>query len=257
MAAVQKKVKKGRPIPNEDLMIKPLPTRASKIKNPPLMEAIGIKHPFSMGIFGASGSGKTVLCMNLFLKKGYFNKYFDEIYLLTPTGGADDTFKQLGLPENQIITKNFIGALEEIIAKQEREVADKGVAEAEKVCVIFEDLTSLKKLMNSPAFLQAFVQNRHLNMSSIAVCHKYNALERTARLNCNHAMLFPCTGSEKKVLKDEHSTHLMEGKAFDRMLTTAFQPEPDMPRPFLHINGKAPIEQRFRKSFSYILGGQR
>ena len=107
--------------------------------------------------------------------------------------------------------------------------------------------------MNSSAFLQAFVQNRHLNMSCIAVCHKYNALVRTARLNCNHAMLFPCTGSEKKILQDEHSTYLIEGKAFDRMLNEAFTPEKDMPRPFLHINGKSPIEQRFRKSFSYVL----
>jgi hypothetical protein len=253
-SSLQKKKDMAAEVFDQDGMdITPLPTAASKIKNPPMMAAMDIKHPFSMQISGASGSGKTVLCMNMLLKKNFFYRYFDEIYLITPTGGADDSFQQLGLPEGQIITKNFIEELEKIIEKQDHEVKSKGIEHADKVCVIFEDLTSLRKLMNSEAFVQAFVQNRHLNISSIAVCHKYNALVRTARLSCNHVCVFPCTGSEKKILENDQSANGIEGKLFYKMLDEAFSPEEGMPRPFVHICKKGDIARRFRKSFKHVI----
>ncbi len=237
----------------DNLQINALETKALKHKSPPAMQMIGIKHPFSMGIFGASGSGKTVLTCSILLKKNMYNKYFHEVYLITPTGGADDTFELLGLPKSQIITSDYIENLKKIIAQQENEVEQKGVIDAKKVCVIFEDLTSLKKLMNSEPFLKAFVQNRHLNMSCIAVCHKYRALNRTARMNCNHLIFFPVNNSEREIIMEENMTPQWNKRTFQSMLQHAFTPNEQSKRPFLHINNKADQKERFRKNFTAIL----
>jgi len=235
------------------LEIKPLKTKASKHQSPPAMEAIGIKHPFSMGVFGCSGSGKTVLTCSLLLNKNMFKKYFDFVYLLTPTGGADDSFQQLGLPKDQIITDNFIEELDKIIKEQEAEVESKGVDKANKVCVIFEDLTSLKKLMNSSQFLKAFVQNRHLNMSCIAVCHKYRALNRTARMNCNHHIIFPATRSEMQIIADEMQTANVTKQQFFDLMTYAWTPDKNNKKPFLWINQKVEPVDRYRKNLTQII----
>jgi hypothetical protein len=248
------------------LDIVPFEVKTNKLTNPPMMTAIGIKAPFSMGIFGCSGSGKTVLCCSLMTNPNMFFRYFDYIYLFTPTGGCDDTFLHMGIPKNQIITSNFIEELQKIIDTQEKNVLEKGgVHRADKVCIIFEDLTTLKKFMNSKPFLQAFVQNRHLNISSIAICHKYKALNRTARLSCNHVMMFPCSIDERAQIRESYMTPGYTKKTFNKMLDEAFRPQyktlPDgrpnpegaMVRPFLHINNKSDIEKRFRKSFKYVL----
>jgi hypothetical protein len=234
--------------------IKPFPVKAKKMKSPKMMEQLGIKHPFSIGVFGCSGSGKTVCVCNMFTNKNMFRHFFDQVYLFSPTGSADDTFKHLGLGDERIITDDMIPKLQEIVEEQKNEVETKGIDKARKIALILEDLTSCKKLMNSKSFLQAFVQNRHLNISTIACCHKYNALNRTARLNCNHCFIFPCTLSEKKIIAEDNQTANFDKKSFMAMMDSSFEPEKGMIKPFLHINRKADIPNRFRKSFKKILG---
>lgn len=235
------------------LQIKPLPTKALEHKSPPLMSKIGIKHPFSMCVVGCSGSGKTVFTCTLLLNKKMFYKFFNEVYLITPTGSADDTFELLGLPKNNIITENFEDRLKKIIEKQEGEVEQKGVLEADRVLVIFEDLTSLKKLQNSAEFTKIYVQNRHLNISVISCVHKYRAFNRTCRMNSNHLIIFPCTNSEREIIADENATPNWNKKTFSTMLSHAFTPNEQNKRPFLWINNKAQPEDRFRKNLTRIL----
>jgi len=235
------------------LQIKPLPTKALQHKSPPLMSKIGIKHPFSMCVIGCSGSGKTVFTCSLLLNKDMFYKFFNEVYLITPTGSADDTFQLLGLPKNNIITEKFEERLREIIEKQEREVEQKGVIDADRVLVVFEDLTSLKKLQNSPEFTKIYVQNRHLNISVVSCVHKYKAFNRTCRMNSNHLIVFPCTNSEKEAIADENATPNWSKKGFFDMMSHAFKQDQNNKRPFLWINNKVQPEERFRKNLTKIL----
>ncbi len=240
---------------NELLKIRALKTKAQEHKSPQAMEMIGIKHPFSMCICGCSGSGKTVLCCSFLLNKNMFFRFFHEVYLITPTGSADDTFQLLGLPKQNIITGNFIEELKKIIEKQEQEVENKGILEADRVCVIFEDLTSLKKLMNSAEFTKIYVQNRHLNVSVISCVHKYRAFTRTCRLNSNHLMIFPCTQTEMDIIGEENMTPQWNKKTFNMMMSHAFEKGGDnnVKRPFLWINNKAQPDKRFRKNLTTIL----
>ena len=164
------------------LKIHPLPTRASKLQSPKLMEEIELKHPFSLAVYGMTGSGKTVAVLNLLTNGDMYGGYFDEMYLFSTTGKSDDSFDALDLPKRNVITDKMVAELKKIIERQKKAVERKGIDKAKKVCLIFEDLTANRKLMNSPDFIKAFVQNRHLSCSTIACCHKFNALIRTARL---------------------------------------------------------------------------
>ena len=118
------------------LKIEPFKTEASKHESPATMSAIDIKHPFSIGIFGMTGSGKTVLACQLLCNKQMYRGYFDRIYLFSPTGNADDTFDHLGIPDEQIFTieKQMIKELGKIIRAQKESVEDKGLMKTKRVC---------------------------------------------------------------------------------------------------------------------------
>jgi hypothetical protein len=217
------------------------------------MEEVDLKHPFSLAVYGMTGSGKTVAVLNLLTNPHMYGEYFDEMYLFSATGKSDDSFDALRLKKKNIITDQMIPKLKKIIDSQKKEVERKGVDKAKKVCVIFEDLTSNRKLMNSPDFIKAFVQNRHLSMSTIACCHKFNALVRTARMNANHHWLFPCSESEVSRIVDEHQPPELRKREFVGLIQHAFEATEEQQRPFLWINLKVPTNIRFRKSMEEIL----
>lgn len=236
------------------LKISPLPTKAKNIKVPPLMEQIGLKHPFSLAVYGTTGSGKTVAVLNILTQPHmYGGDYFDEIYLFSVTGNSDDSFDALELDKKHIITSGMVSKLKKILDKQKRTVESKGIDKAPKMCLIFEDLTANKKLMNSPDFLKAFVQNRHLSMSVFACCHKFNALIRTARLNSNNHFVFPCSESEMARIVDEHQPPELGRRDFEELIRYAFTPDEENQRPFLWIATKEPTRVRFRRSLDQIL----
>jgi hypothetical protein len=235
------------------LKIRPLPTRASKIESPPLMDEVDLKHPFSLAVYGMTGSGKTVAVLNVLTNPEMYGDYFDEVYLFSATGKSDDSFDALALPKRNVFTDQMIPELHKIIERQKKAVERKGIDKAKKVCIIFEDLTANRKLMNSPDFIKAFVQNRHLSCSTIACCHKFNALVRTARMNANHHWVFPCSESEVSRIVDEHQPPELKKSQFVDLVRYAFEPSEDQSRPFLWINLKVPTQTRFRKSMEEVL----
>jgi hypothetical protein len=236
------------------LKIVPIETKATEIRSPPLMEQINLKHPFSLFLCGNTGSGKSVLAMNLLKQPQMYGKYFDQIYLFSITGKADDTFKCLNLKKSNIITDNMIQKLDKIMKTQLEKVEQKGIEKAPKICILFEDLTANKKLMNSKSFLQAFVQNRHLSLSTIAAGHKFKSLIRTARLNSNHVMIFPCTEGEVKQIVDDYQPPSLNKKEFIQLIQYSFEPTNDNLYPFLWVNRKEKNSKTFfRKSLSELL----
>jgi hypothetical protein len=65
------------------LKIVPLPTKASKIQSPPLMDEVTLKHPFSLAVYGMTGSGKTVAVLNLLTHPQMYGQYFDEVFIFS------------------------------------------------------------------------------------------------------------------------------------------------------------------------------
>ena len=112
---------------------------------------------------GKSGSGKSTLLLNLCCRAEFYgptdkandkSKYFDLIFLFSPTSSQDDLPEYLNLPPNRIIQDNFIQKLEHIITTQKGIIERKKIEAAPKILIIFDDIQSQDAFMRSGNFLK-------------------------------------------------------------------------------------------------------
>ena len=239
----------------DNLEIKVMETDAHKHENPPLMEGINLKHPFSVSVFGNTGSGKTVLTLNLLTNKHMFGEYFDEVHLFGLTARSDSSWEVLKLPDKFIHDKphSLISDLRALLNERKADVKRVGVHKSKKVCIVFEDATANRKLLNSAEYIESYVQNRHYGISVIACCHKYHAQTRVCRLNSNHIMLFPATPSEINRLCSELQPSFLSKKEFIDAIRHCFEPDEECSHPFMWLNFKSPERERIRKTLKHGL----
>jgi hypothetical protein len=195
------------------LKIIPYKTDKNKIKQRPLMQTNVIPRHASSVIFnGASGSGKTMLLVNLLTRPQFYGAlpgkkkgYFDVVFLFSPTaGGADDLSSYLDIPANRVCTDFDTDKLERILKTQKEYIDKNGLLKSPKILIIFEDIQSDAAFMRTRCFKKCFIQSRHLNISSWLLGQSFNLTPRFARLQANNLFLFPCSLSEQKVLLCEH-----------------------------------------------------
>jgi hypothetical protein len=211
--------------------------------------------PSTVAVIGTPGSGKTNLCMNLLMNPMFWNKFFDTIYLLGPTVKMDKQFKNINVPDHQIVTKEeeFIPKLMEWTQKQEDAVKSDPKT-APKVLFFFEDMTAYRQtVQKDPEFSKAFTTIRHHKASAIVNFHKYTALERTARLNCMHICVFPVCRTDMEQIFKEYGTANLDMEDFMLMCRYCWKGDEVNKKPFLYINMYQPIEKRFRKCFTDII----
>lgn len=214
-------------------------------------------HPFLLVASGATGSGKSVAVGNLFTNDKMLKGFFDEIWLFSPSPDLM-LVENLGLNDERVVMKsdqNSITKLKEIINRQKQlhDQYEGDLTKFKKVCIIFEDLTSRKKLMNSPEFASSIVFSRHCNISVVAIVHKYKALIRVARLNMNHYFIFPTSNDEIKQIIDDQMIPPLTKKSMEKLIAYAFKKDETHSHPFLYINKKGNPKQRFRKSLDVVL----
>ena len=90
---------------NQEYKIEPVKTSKDAIKHPKLSEEGVIpKLCCSTILVGKSGSGKSVLLQNLMTRKEFFAGHFDKVFLISPTGEADDVQKALNVSPNCVFT---------------------------------------------------------------------------------------------------------------------------------------------------------
>lgn len=208
-------------------------------------------HPSSMCLIGQSGSGKSNTLV--WMINTLYSNYFDEIIILSATGETDTMFKQIKTKKLRIITRDLLEEAEKLVDFRQKICEAKGVQRVSRMLVIFEDVSSQKKLMNSVPFLQAYVQLRHLGCSVISCAHKLRILPRMCRINSNALIMFPSNLSEKKILIEEYCPNGLTSAQFSRLIDHAWTPDEKIERPFLFINFKADNNERFRKGFHQIL----
>lgn len=239
-----------------DLKIKPLKTNKNKIKLRPLMKDHTIPaFAESLLLVGASGSGKTTVLIRLLTSKQFYYDYFNFIFLFSVTAKLDDTFKLLKIPDRHTFTTEdeMINGLEQIIKTQKEIVETKGLDKAPKIALVFEDLTSNKKLMKDPNFLLLWTAGRHLNLQIIACIHKYKALPRTQRLQAMNIIYFRGSKSEVYQLVEDFTPPGHTKKEFTNLVEYATNPDTNSKHNFLYIANKLPFKIRYRKNFDTIL----
>lgn len=238
-----------------DTRIKALSTKKNDIEQCFAAEQkIVPAHPFRMLLSGASGSGKSTVLLNL-LKRFYVRNdgsdesYFDKIYAIGPTVKFDDLWKELDLPDDQLVEKPTTELLEKIYGEQESQVKQKGIDNADKVCIVFEDIISHAKFMRSKEFLKAYVMGRHYGISTMVCTQSFTKVPRACRLQCTHVVFFPSSQSEMMLMNEEFCPPRMSKKDFMQLMAYATTPDEQDEYPFLYIDHPAKPQDRFRKTF--------
>jgi energy-coupling factor transporter ATP-binding protein EcfA2 len=234
------------------LKIKPFKTNKSNIKLRPLMKDCTIpKFPQSLLMVGASASGKTTLLQNLMLNKDMYKGFHDFVFLFSITAKLDDSLKKLKVKKSHIFDteEEMIENLKTIFDAQKENVEKHGVDKSPKIILIFEDLTTNKKLMNDKIFASLWTLGRHLNMQVVALIHKYKALPRTQRLNAMNIIYFAGSSDETQQLVDDFTPPNHSKKEFTEIVNFATRE----PHSFLYICNKLPFVIKFRKNFDTIL----
>ncbi len=253
---------------DERLIIKPMTTNKSNIKQRPAMEqGIIPKHPSTMLFAGKSGSGKTQLLINLLSKPEFYGPtskkkidlskpgqvdtgYWDLIVIFSETAGiADDLYDHLKWIPKEHIMKPTIIQLEHIINTQKGIVSEKGVDKAPKILLIFDDIAHHKKLLASDAYLEIHILNRHLGISVMELFQSYVKCPRSSRIQVNAVFAFKGTNTEFERLCSEHCPSMHSDKEFQEIVAHA-QKEPYS---FIFVNKKAKAGEQYRKNLTHIL----
>ena len=236
------------------------PTNKANIEQRPMMKADIIpRHPSAVIFNGKSGSGKTNLMVNLMSRPEFYGKtdkrdkksgYFDVIFLFSPTAnGGDDLVKFLEIPKKRIFTDFDASKLDKILDLQDSLVTDKGLDKSPKMLIIFEDIQSDAKFMNSKSFLRCFIQGRHMNISTFLCGQSWTLTPRKCRLQANNIFFFPSSNSEVDILLKEFCPPHTSNDQFLKMIKYATND----PYNFLHVNMRKHPSERFRHNLKEII----
>ena len=213
------------------------------------------KFPFSMMLSGSSGSGKTVLAMNILTKKELYGKFFHYIIVFSPTAGDyDDTYKILKLPAENFISKFDGEMLDKIIEARKKQIKEHGiswVAKNSRMLIIMDDCIADRQFLESPDALKMFALLRHYLVSVIVMIQSYKKLPKALRLNCNAVMVFPALRAEIEVIKDECCPAEYTKKEFEGVLQHCMSDK----HSFFYINRHAEAGKRVRKNLDEIQEG--
>ena len=238
------------------LSIEPIQTSKNKVKVSEIQKQHIIpKHPFRAILSGASGSGKSNLLINLLTNKNFYFNFFHIIFLISPTAGKlDDSYIELKNSKTKSKIKIINDLDPEIIGgimkTNKDNIEEHGVDKAPRLLIIYDDIISNIRFMNSKQFIHSFVASRHYNASVIVCTQRYNSVPRVCRLQSNAIFFFKGTNSEEQILADEYSPPGYHAKKeFLKILDFAVAE----PFNFLFINGQAPIKTRYRKNLTHIL----
>lgn len=247
----KKKIKIPDEILKSGLKINALPTEKSKIKQRKLMEQDVIpRHPSRTLFVGKSNSGKSNLMINMLVKPDMYHKYFDEIYLISPTANIlDDLPKFLNLPHDRVHNELDPIIIDKIMDSQISKIEEKGIEKSPKTLIILDDIQSSPSFMRSNGLTALFVQGRHYNISTFCCIQQYKKLPKVARLQASNVFFFPSSLSEVDALVEDFTPPLMSKNDFKEMVKYAtFEPYN-----FMHINCFCQFKERYRKNLDTML----
>jgi len=237
-----------------DYSIEALESEKNNINQPQAsQDDILPKFPFSFMISGRSGSGKSVLLLNLLTKEKFYGGFFDYIIVYSPTAGKlDDTYKNLDIPPENYVSDFNQETLEELIDSRKDLIDEKGiewVAENSKVCLVLDDVIANRSFLESQTALKLFALLRHYLCSIFVLTQSYNKIPRALRLNSNATAVFPSSQSEIEILINEITPSGIKKREFEKVIDYCTEDRYS----FLYINNHAPRAERVRKNLDEII----
>jgi len=199
-------------------------------------------------ICGKSGSGKTQACLHMLNSKSLLKGAFHTILYFCDS--PDDMMQEhLKIPKNNFIKNWDNEILDKIINNQKKKVEANGIAKAKSVCLLFDDILSRKKFLNSKMITKLVCECRHYAITCIMSTQSYKGLPRVVRLNSRGIILFPSSLNELIKFAEEQCLPNMSQQQFIKYL----QYITSEPYQFCFINNDAPGSEKLRKNFTTII----
>jgi hypothetical protein len=242
---------------NNPIIVRKIKTAKSELPQTSYMKAEIInKFPSLTLIVGKSGSGKSNVLVHMLTKPEFLGGFFDEVYLFSPTAKSDDLVEHLELPEENIIDKLDMSAVEklnDIIDEQDKKIKADGIKSAatdSKILIVCDDCISEKAFMRSDILSRLATAGRHSLISTIILSQSYTKVPRVIRLQAQGLILFPSSNDELELLNSDLCPPNTSKKVFMGLIKYATSE----PYSFLYVNHHVKNnDDKFRKNFDKIL----
>ena len=217
-------------------------------------------HPARVGFFGPSGSGKTNLLAMLMIKKLFYFKYFEQVFVFSPNFYIDEAYRiieaKYGKSKKDATDIQAFEYLDEevlqsIIDQQKAICEEDGVDLANRVLIVLDDCITEKACNNNNRlFLQLFVMSRHWGISVWITSQSYKKLPITCRKNLSNLFMFEPSANEAKSISEEHETNVWPRKALQEMIMAITRTKYS----FAHCNKQVhKNEQQWRMGLDYLI----
>lgn len=188
-------------------------------------------------IAGRKGSGKSSLLLNSLKtsqKDGGYKKFFDNIFMISPTGRADKKFSKL-INELDDDGKYFEKLNDETIRKiidRTKEYNEANEDNDPRSLLILDDcMSDLPRSTEKGAFNDLIILARHYKLSVFILAQRYIALNRVCRANADLISFFRT--DNKKELKTLTDDVNIDGDLLETLYNFSTK---DSPNDFLHMN---------------------
>jgi len=199
-------------------------------------------------IVGRSGSGKSNVLLHMLNSASLLKNCFDIILYLSDSPD-DSVIDNLKIPKENFLKNWNEDNIEKILNKQEESVKNKGFLKTPSILLIFDDVLSRPKFLNSKIVLKLVTACRHFNISTIFNTQSYKKLPRTVRINARGIILFPSSLSELTKFAEEQCLAGMSNKEFMKKIQYITKE----PYQFAFINNDSANETKLRKNFDLII----
>lgn len=178
-----------------------------------------LRLPFSILEIAPKGSGKTTLLQNLIM---WYHKYFDNIFIFSPTLNLDVKWKllveKLNLPPENLFTEYKEAEVSNIMNQIKDYNMNKENKDKLKCLMIFDDIIdSLPKNKKKCALNKLAFNHRHYNISHIIISQSYKKIDCNVRANTTGMILFNTDNTAERTKIIEELAGNIGRKEFERL----------------------------------------
>ena len=203
-----------------------------------------------------TGSGKSVVIVNLLIRKRYLRNFYDKILFFSPNVNYEEEHIEIKLKnkktdilfEEKFKENKFKKVIETLMAEQ-KELKD-NKKPMKKILIILDDFASDKKVMKSKTLKDLFFAGRKYGISVWITTQYYKIVPPDIRTNAEHLIIFSKQpSSELNKIAEEISISNFSKKniinIFDELSKIEYS--------FLHYNRKQPVNKRFMFNFQSFI----